>query len=252
MHPDTGEPIHPAFRVCAFVPANIPICAGMLMTPPTTANIIFWQFANQSYNAGFNFANRNASSPITTTQLGTAFVAATTGAISIAMGLNKAVSSAKNLSPTLKMVLTRCTPFAAVGLSNVVNLLAMRSGELSTGIPVVDEFDNVLGKSKEAAKSALTQGAVTRAVLPAPVLVLPPLIISQVEKVAPNVVKNPRMKAAMELGIIVGCVWGALPVAIGLFPQKSSISTSKLEKEFQGLKSADGKPITQVYFNKGV
>jgi hypothetical protein len=58
LHPDTQIPIPAAFRVCAFVPANIPICAGMLMTAPTTFNVLFWQWVNQSYNAGFNYCNR--------------------------------------------------------------------------------------------------------------------------------------------------------------------------------------------------
>ena len=42
MSPDTEEPIMWAGRVSAFVPTNIPIVAGMLMTTPTPANIIFW------------------------------------------------------------------------------------------------------------------------------------------------------------------------------------------------------------------
>lgn len=58
LHPDTSVPVPAMFRVCAFAPANIPICAGMLMTPPTTFNVVFWQWVNQTYNAGFNYSNR--------------------------------------------------------------------------------------------------------------------------------------------------------------------------------------------------
>jgi hypothetical protein len=58
LHPDTGVPVPAMFRVCAFAPANIPICAGMLMTPPTPFNVVFWQWVNQTYNAGFNYSNR--------------------------------------------------------------------------------------------------------------------------------------------------------------------------------------------------
>lgn len=61
-HPQTDQVLPVAFRLAAFVPVNIPICAGMLLTQPTLINTVFWQWANQSYNAGFNYANRNASS----------------------------------------------------------------------------------------------------------------------------------------------------------------------------------------------
>jgi len=57
-HTHTHEPTHTHTQVAAFVPANIPICMGMLMTPPTLGNVLFWQWVNQSYNAGFNYSNR--------------------------------------------------------------------------------------------------------------------------------------------------------------------------------------------------
>jgi hypothetical protein len=88
VHPQTGETVPAALRLAAFVPVNIPICVGMLLAPSTVrdpsptlsfwrckhslnvlnallrqlGNTIFWQWVNQSYSAGFNYANRNASS----------------------------------------------------------------------------------------------------------------------------------------------------------------------------------------------
>jgi hypothetical protein len=38
--------------------------------------------------------------------------------------------------------------------------------------------------------------------------------------------------------VIVSCVWGALPPAIGLFPQEATLPISKMEKEFQVLSFA--------------
>jgi hypothetical protein len=42
IHPDTGKPVPWVMRMCAFVPTNLPIIFGMLMTPPTPFNTVFW------------------------------------------------------------------------------------------------------------------------------------------------------------------------------------------------------------------
>jgi hypothetical protein len=62
VHPDLKEPIPWPMRTSAFVPTNVPIIAGMILSAPTPVNIIFFQWANQTYNAGLNYGNRNASS----------------------------------------------------------------------------------------------------------------------------------------------------------------------------------------------
>jgi hypothetical protein len=53
----------------AFIPANVPIAAGMLLTAPTPFNVLFWQWVNQTYNAGFNYANGNKSNVAETSDL---------------------------------------------------------------------------------------------------------------------------------------------------------------------------------------
>jgi hypothetical protein len=50
IHPDTGEPVTLPFRMSAFVPTNLVICAGMLMPNPSTKSIVLWQFLNQTLN----------------------------------------------------------------------------------------------------------------------------------------------------------------------------------------------------------
>ena len=40
--PDTGDVIPWAMRTSAFVPTNIPIIAGMILSPPTQVYTIFW------------------------------------------------------------------------------------------------------------------------------------------------------------------------------------------------------------------
>jgi len=72
-----------------FVIFNAPILFGTVLAPQTPFNIMFWQFANQSYNAGNNYGNRNASSPYTTADMLKGYVGAVTSSIGIAVGLNK-------------------------------------------------------------------------------------------------------------------------------------------------------------------
>ena len=46
IHPDTGE-INPIpMRINSFLYTNMPIVLGMLLSKPTIANTIFWQFVN--------------------------------------------------------------------------------------------------------------------------------------------------------------------------------------------------------------
>ena len=46
LSPDTEEPIMWPQRISAFIPTNLPIFAAMLMTAPTTRNIVMWQGIN--------------------------------------------------------------------------------------------------------------------------------------------------------------------------------------------------------------
>lgn len=46
IHPDTQQPVPWVMRMCAFVPTNLPIIFGMLMSAPTPMNTMFWQWLN--------------------------------------------------------------------------------------------------------------------------------------------------------------------------------------------------------------
>ncbi len=100
-HPQTHQIINPIGRMSCFVPANIPIQIGMLLAPPTvgsngfsdkqTFNIILWQWFNQTYNAIFNYCNRNTSTESNSTDILKAYCSATIVSVGVALAGNKLV-----------------------------------------------------------------------------------------------------------------------------------------------------------------
>ena len=69
-----------------------------------------------------------------------------------------------------------------LAVASVCNVILMRHSELFTGIEVMDSDDKVVGVSKTAAAKALQQTAATRAFLPAPILLIPPIMMTLLER----------------------------------------------------------------------
>lgn len=54
------------------------------------------------------------------------------------------------------------------------------------------------------------------------------------------------------LGLIGISLMTALPAAIAVFPQRGSLKTDNMEKEFHNLSDKDGNKVTTLYYNKGL
>ncbi|KAG8013062.1 Sideroflexin-5, partial [Nibea albiflora] len=197
IHPDTGEKIFMPFRMSgteAYCGVEV---VGLLLPNQTLVSTIFWQWLNQSHNACVNYSNRNASKPAPVSKFVQGYLGAVTSAVSIAQTLIKpsatfshdiikgviaACLPVLHYGPTSRLLVQRFIPFPAVASANVCNVVLMRHSELSEGISVLDDDGNVVGTSKVAARHALLETAVTRVVLPMPILVLPPMIMAVLEK----------------------------------------------------------------------
>uniref|UniRef100_A0A8C7ZW16 Sidoreflexin n=1 Tax=Oryzias sinensis TaxID=183150 RepID=A0A8C7ZW16_9TELE len=239
FHPDTGEKMILIGRMSAQVPMNMTITGCMMTFYKTTPAVLFWQWINQSFNAIVNYTNRSGDAPITVNQLGTAYVSATTGAVATALGLN---ALTKHISP----LIGRFVPFAAVAAANCINIPLMRQRELQHGIPITDENDNRLGESTKAAQQAISQVVVSRILMASPGMAIPPFLMNHLEKKAfLKVIES--QKGFFSFSLVF-----ATPLCCALFPQKSSMSVSRLEPELQEKIRANHPGVERVYFNKGL
>jgi len=156
IHPDTKEIISWQWRMCSFVPVNVPIIFGMLMTAPTPINTIVWQWINQSYNAGMNYGNRNASSPQTSKDLMLGYSAAVFSSITVALSLRKIFAKyTTGLTGGKAIAATSAISYIAVANAGFLNTYCMRLSEMKQGVAVIDEEGNQRGVSPIAAKSAV-------------------------------------------------------------------------------------------------
>ncbi|XP_071756441.1 sideroflexin-5b isoform X1 [Centroberyx gerrardi] len=246
IHPDTGEKIFMPFRMSGYVPFGTPIVIGLLLPNQTVVSTIIWQWLNQSHNACVNYANRNATKPTPTSKFLQGYVGAVGSAVSIAVGLNVLIQKANKLSPATRMIIQRLVPFPAVASANICNVGLMRHNELSEGIDVLDNNGNVVGSSKIAARHAIMETAFTRVVLPMPIFVLPPIIMSYLERLQ-FLQSNRRLLLPIHSLVCLATFSLSLPLAISLFPQMSQIEVSHLEPEIA--MATDCKVVT---YNKGL
>ncbi|KXS22413.1 Tricarboxylate/iron carrier, partial [Gonapodya prolifera JEL478] len=246
IHPDTGEPIPFLFRMSYFTPANLPIIIGMLSSQPGPSQL-FWQWINQSFNAGFNYANRNASVETSWREVGTSYAVASGTAVGIAWGGGKVVGKVQ-VSETRELKCAIGRPWFAVASAGVANALAMRYREAVDGITVFDADNQPLGTSRLAAIHSLSQVALTRAVLPLPILFLPPFVMDflQTSRLTSALMRTKVGAIAAEVAVVGACLQFALPMAVGMFPQKGSVAVGSVEEEFRN------KGVERVWFNKGV
>ncbi|KAI6227904.1 Tricarboxylate iron carrier domain containing protein [Aphelenchoides besseyi] len=214
-HPDTKEKILPPFRM--------------------SGN---WNVATESF-MGFDLVlamgesnNRNASQAQPFSTYAKAYVAAVSAAMSISAVLTWFIRRSPNLSSTQKMIVQRFVPLPATSLASTLNVICMRAPELKIGITVFDNNGKEVGVSKKAARKAVYETALTRAFLPIPLLLLPPCIMPFFEKL--KFVQKSATRHLIVNAIVCTISFGlSLPVALALFPQKSTIRRADIEKELQ-------------------
>ena len=200
----------------------------------------------------------NTTIPLST--LGTSYVAATSAALTAALGLN---SLTKNLPP----LVGRLVPFCAVAVANSVNIPLMRRLELQDGIMLETEEGKQVGQSKIAAKTGITMVVTSRIGMAAPGkerhvtglrfapvavgMVLIPLVMNKLESRG-FFKKFPRANAPLQVLMVGFILTFATPLCCAIFEQKASIKVSDIEDELQEKVKKMGITGDQLYYNKGL
>lgn len=253
FHPDTGEKQNVFGRMSFQVPGGMLITGAMLQWYRSNTGVIFWQWANQSFNALVNYTNRNANIEQDNQKLLLAYVSATSSALIAALGLKAYL--AKRASPLLQ----RYVPFAAVAAANMVNIPLMRQNEVESGILCLDGEGNSVVNSRAAAGIGITQVVFSRIVMAAPGMTVLPVIMEKLE--AKSWMQKSFVKplhGPIQV-LLVGCfLLFMTPTACSLFPQTASIRLETLKKleprTFdEVVVKSEGKPLPEIlYFNKGL
>uniref|UniRef100_A0A7S3J4Q1 Uncharacterized protein n=1 Tax=Euplotes harpa TaxID=151035 RepID=A0A7S3J4Q1_9SPIT len=224
----------------------------MLLTKPTPFNIIFWQWINQTYSAGVNYANRNMSGSLDMKGLLTCYTAAVTTSITIGLGTKKLLAPfLKSGSGSSQLFVNFFVTLAAVGSASFLNLMIMRAEEIKSGIELVDHEGNERGKSKIIGFNSVLKTALTRPLMPIPALLMPTITFYYLDKKNLNP-KNRFLKLSLEAMIFY--VWlGLGPLfSCSLFEQMAKTGVKGLEPEFQNLVDSKGNTIKEFYYNKGL
>ncbi|KAG6551067.1 hypothetical protein Mapa_007302 [Marchantia paleacea] len=249
VHPDTGEKIFLPLRLSFMIPCNLIVDTLMLSARGFMQNVGA-QWLNQTYNCMHYYANRNASNEEGVHKIFEAYVGATVSSVGTVMGLHTLVDKVPKATPW-KPIVRRMVPFCAVAAADFLNLGITRRNEVFDGIKVLDSSGDELGHSRKAGVRAVGACIMGRIAAAAPILVVPPLVLHRLEKTR-LYTQRPYLRIPTLMGMIAFSIQVSVPLCIGVFHQHATIDVRKLEPEFQNRVDRFGKPITHVFYNKGL
>ncbi|XP_037540615.1 sideroflexin-4 [Nematolebias whitei] len=249
VHADSGSVIPLAFRPPAYFPVLGPLVVCSFLPHNVVRHALFLQFLLQSYNAGFNFVNRNCSAEqgkkASLKQL--LLVSGTILNTTIAGALPQIFITSFSLSSPL--MLTLCRSFLPVPLSASLaafSVFTIRSEESVTGIQLFDQSGNPIGFSRAAGDKAVRETALSRAVLFGTTAAVPNLLVLLLRRTR-WFRRTPLLLTPcyyLSTGLVLSMM---VPLSFSLFPQLGSIRREQVEEEL--LAGAAGE---EFFFHRGL
>ncbi|XP_005999277.1 sideroflexin-4 isoform X1 [Latimeria chalumnae] len=248
VHPDTGNILPTVFRPPALLPIVAPLAIATLIPHKGVKPALFWQLLFQSYTAGFNFANGNASFKEGKNPVKQIFFVFGAVSYTACMGIIPQImmNRYKLNSPLMQTFLRKIVPVPLFACLSAFNVAAVRASDLENGIEVLDKNGNVVGVSQKAGRKAVEETALSRGVLMGTVAAIPELLISllrrtQFLRLSPFAQAPIRhMITALVLGLM-------MPVSFSLFQPTGKIQREKLELNIQSVTQE-----TELYYNRGL
>ena len=186
------------------------------------------------------------------------YSAAVGSALVVAFGLATFIQ--KRYPPAQAKQLMKYVAFPSAVVASSLNCYIVRSPEIDSGIPLMDEDGSLIqvesdgsnSTSQEAARRGVNSTTVSRALLQAPVYFLPPLLMG-LGPLAKVVAKNPASRVPMTTFLLLTSFGLGLPATVAIFPQITSIKADEVEEKFQLLKNPKTQtPYSTFYYNKGL
>ncbi|GMI59183.1 hypothetical protein ScalyP_jg5779 [Parmales sp. scaly parma] len=251
VHPDTKEKIFLPLRLSMMLPTNALLTLGMVAAAGAGSipALVAAQWANQTYNVLHYYAYRNASNAQTNDFLIKTYVAACTASVGCAVGMEKlARMSTGSRGKIIRLV----GPVASVAAANIANISLMRQNEFLEGIDVMDEDNNIIGKSKKAGAIGVATCITGRVLSTLVPLSCTPILQSRA-MATKFMKKNPKLEIPCFL-LIISCMIGStIPFALGVFKQHTTWPVSYLEHNFSGLHRQNGKGLVMTAnWNRGL
>ncbi|XP_056616146.1 sideroflexin-4 [Triplophysa dalaica] len=249
VHADTGAVIPPVFRPQVLLPISAPLVVASLIPHKGVKPALFWQFLLQTYCAGFNHANRNATATLDNkTSLKQSLLITGTVAYSTCAGAlpQIIVQRFKLISAVTETFSRSVLPIPLSVCLAAFSVMVVRSEEADNGIRVFDSNGNAVGVSKKVGSKAVKETTISRATLFGTTAAVPSLLLVVLKR-AKFVQRNPMLIAPVR-HISTAIVFGLMiPVSFSLFPQLGKIKREDLEGELQSLAS-DG----ELFYHRGL
>lgn len=190
------------------------------------------------------------------------YSAAVGSALVVAFGLATFIQ--KRYPPARAQHLMKFVAFPSAVVASSLNCYIVRSPEMETGIPLMDEDGQTIlvtdestgatipAVSQEAATRGVNSTTVSRAILQAPVYFLPPLLMG-LGPFAQALVKRPNARVPMTTFLLLTSFGLGLPTTVAIFPQITTIDAEQAEPAYQNLQNPKTQtPYTVYYYNKGL